>query len=62
MSSYFFNKHVIEHRFCPACGTQPFAYGRDPKTGADTVAINARCLEGIELGGLRRMPYDGRSM
>ena len=62
MTSYFFNKHAIEHRFCPTCGTQPFAYGKDPKTGTETAAINVRCLEGIDLASLQRMPYDGRSM
>jgi len=24
-------------------------------------AINVRCLEGVDLAGLKRMPYDGRS-
>ena len=33
MATYFFNKHFIEHRFCPTCGTQPFAFAKDPKTG-----------------------------
>ena len=62
MTRYFFNKHFIEHRFCPTCGTQPFAFAKDPKTGADTAAINVRCLEGIDLASLQRMPYEGRSL
>ena len=62
MTKYFFNKHAIEHRFCPTCGTQAFAYGKDPKSGMETAAINVRCLEGIDLGRLERMPFDGRSL
>jgi hypothetical protein len=23
-SSYMFNKHVIQHRFCPVCGVHPY--------------------------------------
>jgi hypothetical protein len=60
LSTYLFNKHVIRHRFCPNCGTQPLAFTKNPK-GADTAAINVRCLEGVDLAGLERIPYDGRS-
>lgn len=62
VTKYFFNKHAIEHRFCPTCGTEPFAYGNDPKTGVATAAINVRCLEDIDLASLERIPFDGRSM
>jgi hypothetical protein len=60
LSSYFFNKHVIQHKFCPTCGCQPFGLGTDP-AGNPTAAINARCLEGVEINKLKRMAYDGRS-
>ena len=34
----------------------------DPEADAiDTAAINIRCLEGIELSELKRIPVDGRS-
>ena len=62
MTTYLFNKHFIEHRFCPTCGTQPFAFATDPRTGVPTAAINVRCLEDIDLASLQRMPYDGRSL
>jgi hypothetical protein len=29
-TSYVFNKHNIEHRFCKTCGVQPFGYGKGP--------------------------------
>ncbi|WP_147376795.1 GFA family protein [Noviherbaspirillum saxi] len=61
MSTYQFNKHVIEHRFCPNCGCQPFGFGKDP-SGAEMAAINVRCLENIDLNTLQRVPFDGRNM
>jgi hypothetical protein len=60
MSEYLFNKHVIRHKFCPDCGCAPIAFGKDAK-GNDTAAINVRCLEGIDLAKVERMPYDGLS-
>jgi len=62
ISTYLFNKHVIEHKFCAKCGTQPFAYGTDPQTKSPTAAINVRCIEGIDLLSLKRIPFDGKSM
>ena|SRR5579871_3996133 len=60
LNSYTFNKHVIEHQFCTRCGCAPFAFGKD-RSGAQTAAINVRCLEGVDLGLLTRVPVDGRS-
>ena len=59
IATYTFNKHIIRHHFCPACGIAPFGEGKDPKTGEATVAINVRCLEGVDLGALQVIPYDG---
>ena len=59
LATYTFNKHVIKHRFCPACGCAPFASGKD-RAGADTAAVNVRCLEGVELAAVKRIPVDGR--
>ncbi|MEZ4364825.1 MAG: GFA family protein [Kofleriaceae bacterium] len=58
LTSYRFNTHKIEHLFCKTCGIASFSRG----TGADgpTVAINARCLDGVEVDALERMPYDGK--
>jgi len=60
MSEYLFNKHVIRHKFCAKCGCAPLALGKDAK-GNDTVAVNVRCLAGIDLAKVERMPYDGLS-
>ncbi|KRE90754.1 aldehyde-activating protein [Frateuria sp. Soil773] len=60
MATYLFNRHVIQHKFCPNCGCAPFGFGTGPD-GAAMAAINVRCLEGIELAGLKRKQVDGRS-
>jgi len=61
LTEYQFNKHVIHHLFCNACGVQSFARGKGGK-GEDTVAINVRCLDGIDVATLKPAPFDGRSM
>lgn len=58
---YRFNKHVIAHRFCPTCGIHPYGEGVDPKGNA-MVAINVRCLDGIDLKTLPITEFDGRAM
>lgn len=60
LSTYKFNKHVIAHHFCAHCGCAPFGFGASP-TGEETAAVNARCLETVDLNALTRIPYDGRS-
>jgi hypothetical protein len=60
-SSYTFNKHVIQHRFCPTCGIHPYGEGVDPK-GNKMAAINLRCLEGVDLASIPVHPFDGRSV
>ena len=59
--TYLFNKHVIKHRFCPACGIHPYAEAINPKTGVPTAAINLRCIEGIDLDKVKVVHVDGRS-
>lgn len=60
MSEYLFNKHAIHHRFCTTCGIQTFAEatGRD---GREMVAVNVRCLEGVDPDSLSPKKVDGRS-
>jgi hypothetical protein len=60
MHEYRFNKHVIQHLFCTACGCQPFGLGSGPD-GAAMAAINVRCLDDMDLDALARVPFDGRS-
>lgn len=60
MATYRFNRHVIDHHFCPACGCAPFGLGVAPD-GSATAAINIRCLEGVDLAAVKRVPVDERS-
>jgi len=61
MATYTFNKHALQHRFCPACGIAPFSEGVDPRTGAKTVAVNVRCLPDVDLDALSITKVDGAS-
>ncbi len=60
-ATYMFNKHVIEHRFCPTCGIHPYAEGTDPK-GNRMAAISVRCLEDVDLAAFPVRHFDGRAM
>src|SRR6185503_1691307 len=48
MIDYQFNKHVIHHMVCPDCGIKSFARAAAPD-GTAMVAINMRCVDGIDL-------------
>ena len=60
-ATYTFNKHVIQHCFCPTCGIHPYGEGTDQK-GNRVAAINIRCLEGIDLEAVPIQHFDGRSL
>lgn len=60
LSEYLFNRHAIHHLFCKVCGIQSFARGSTPD-GKAMIAVNARCLEGVEPDQLDPKKVDGRS-
>lgn len=60
LSEYTFNRHVIHHRFCKVCGVQTFARAKKPD-GKAMVAINARCLDGVDADALTPRKVDGKS-
>lgn len=60
-TDYQFNKHAIHHLFCATCGIQSFARGRKPD-GTDMVAVNARCLDDVDIGTLKVKAVDGRNI
>ncbi|TWC34074.1 hypothetical protein FBY03_11338 [Pseudomonas sp. SJZ079] len=60
-ATYLFNKHLIQHRFCPTCGIHPYGEGSDPK-GQRMAAINIRCLEDLDLTSIPVTHFDGRAL
>ena len=60
LTDYQFNHLVIHHLFCRKCGIKSFARGKS-RDGSDTVAINARCLDDVDLDTLTVQKSDGKS-
>ena len=60
LTEYRFNTGTIAHLFCSVCGMESFARGAMPD-GTRMVAINVRCLDGVDLDALESTPFDGRS-
>jgi hypothetical protein len=60
LTEYRFKQGHINHHFCRACGIKSFARGVGPK--GPMVAINARCLEGVDLEKLNIQRFDGKSL
>lgn len=61
LTEYRFNREVIAHLFCKTCGIRSFSRGSRPD-GTQLVAINVRCLDGIEVSELETREVDGRSL
>jgi hypothetical protein len=58
LATYQFNTKTAKHTFCGFCGVHPFYV---PRSHPDQIDVNARCLEGVDLGALRIEPFDGRN-
>ena len=61
LATYSFNRHRIKHRFCPTCGIHPYGEGVAPN-GEPMIAVNARCLDEVDLSDVPVRPFDGRSL
>ena len=59
LQEYLFNRGNIRHTFCRDCGVETFGRGKNPD-GVDMVAVNVRCLDGVDPGALPRRAFDGR--
>jgi hypothetical protein len=60
LTEYRFNTKNIQHLFCSACGMESFSRGAMPD-GTKMVAVNVRCLEGVDPDSLEPARFDGRS-
>lgn len=61
LTTYRFNKHVIEHLFCSVCGVQAFGRGKGPD-GQEMVAVNIRTLRDVEPNSIEARPFAGRAL
>lgn len=61
LTDYQFNKNVVHHSFCKTCGIKSFARGVGPD-GKEMVAVNVRCLDGIELDTVPTHQFNGKAM
>lgn len=60
LTEYRFNSKSINHLFCKVCGIKSFATGVG-KDGAETRAINVRCLDDVDLEQVKTRHFDGKS-
>ncbi len=60
LTDYQFATQTIHHLFCRTCGVESFSHGTAPD-GTRMVAINARCIDDLDVGALPVTHYDGRS-
>lgn len=60
LKDYQFNRHLIHHKFCSNCGIKAFAQGVS-RDGAETRAINVRCIDDVDLDALNVQTFDGKS-
>jgi hypothetical protein len=60
LTDYQFASKKLHHLFCSHCGVGSFSRGKGPD-GADTVALNVRCLDNVDVSSLTLTPYDGKN-
>jgi len=58
LTDYLFNKKVIHHLFCKTCGILSFGRGTAPD-GSKVVALNIRCIDGVQLDQIKIHEYNG---
>jgi len=61
LSDYQFHHKRIHHFFCQNCGIRSFSRGTD-KEGKLSIAINLRCLQGLDATTLPLHHFDGASL
>lgn len=57
LTEYTFNTGTAKHVFCSVCGIKSFYV---PRSHPDGYSVNARCLEGGTVTGMRIKPFNGR--
>jgi hypothetical protein len=57
LSLYTFNTHAAKHWFCAVCGVKSFY---KPRTHAEGISVNARCIDAGSIASMTVTPFDGR--
>lgn len=58
LATYRFGTGKARHHFCTTCGITPFYIAR---SHPDQIDVNARCVDGLDLGAIERVPFDGEN-
>jgi len=60
LTLYQFGTRTARHYFCKHCGIAPYG---NPRLDPESISINIRCLDGIDVDSLeiQRIPFDGRN-
>ena len=61
LADYQFGKKRLHHLFCRHCGIRSFGRGATPD-GTAMVAVNVRCLDGVDVDAVQVQRFDGRSL
>ena len=60
LTDYQWGKKRLHHLFCKHCGVRSFGRGSMPD-GTAMVAVNVRCLDGVDPAAIPVKAFDGRS-
>lgn len=61
LQDYQFARKQVHHLFCRSCGVESFARGTAPD-GGETIAVNVRCLDDVDIAAITPAPFDGKSL
>ncbi len=56
LATYQFGTMTARHHFCRHCGVASFYV---PRSHPDSIDVNVRCLDGVDLATLTPRPFDG---
>lgn len=58
LATYQFGTRIAQHHFCRTCGVHPFYI---PRSDPNSIDVNARCLEGVDVNRLEVSRFDGQN-